>query len=36
MAAEDEQESDEAFIKKSTITEYSHEWFEFDTATMHK
>jgi hypothetical protein len=27
---------DEEFVKKSTITEYSHEWFEFDTfATVH-
>jgi hypothetical protein len=29
---EDEQDSDEEFVKKSTITEYSNEWFEFDTA----
>jgi hypothetical protein len=33
---EDEQDSDEEFVKKSTITEYSNEWFEFDTAaTVH-
>jgi hypothetical protein len=32
----DEQNSDEEFVKKSTITEYSNEWFEFDTAaTVH-
>jgi hypothetical protein len=33
-AMEDEQDLDKEFIKKSTITEYSNEWFEFDTATM--
>jgi hypothetical protein len=33
-AVEDEQDSDEEFVKKSTIIEYSNELFEFDTATM--
>jgi hypothetical protein len=32
-AVEDEQDSDEEFVKKSAITEYSNEWFEFDTVT---
>jgi hypothetical protein len=35
-AVEDEQDLDEEFVKKSSITEYSNEWFEFDTAaTVH-